>query len=225
MKSLRQVSLSHKAFTLVEVMVVMAIIVILAALSTPVVSSLFAAGNANQSVNGISLTLDQARTYAMSHNTYVWVGLMQDSVTQTLTVGMLAGTSGRSSDLASSATVPIAKLQNYPFASIATVGQVEKTNPNSSWTSDLPSGTDLVSPSPFTGYTERRADGTTFDFSAGGWVLQFDPQGGANIDAGKALPHWIQFGLQPLRGTRDNSPNVAVIQVAGVSGQVRVFRP
>jgi prepilin-type N-terminal cleavage/methylation domain-containing protein len=65
------------AFSLVELMVVMTLITILSLITIPAISATMMAGSVNQAVTEISLSIGQARAYAMAHNTYVWVGLAQ----------------------------------------------------------------------------------------------------------------------------------------------------
>jgi prepilin-type N-terminal cleavage/methylation domain-containing protein len=215
------------AFSLVELLVVITVIALLTSLTVPALSALKNAGGVNQAVNGISLSPDEARAYAMAHNTYVWVGFVQPTGSQNLLVGMVAGTAGGSSSINVSSApptsyVPIATVQSYPNLSLATVSAVESSNSDTSWTSLMPVGTELSSSS-LTGFTQS-SGGTTLSFPQGS-ILQFSPQGEANVSSTGALQHWIQFGLQPVRGGRSNGPDVAIIQISGLNGRVQVFRP
>ena len=65
------------AFTLVELLVVMAIIVTMMMLVGPAFNSLKNAGDVTKTVYDVAGVLEQARTYAMSNNTYVFVGIAE----------------------------------------------------------------------------------------------------------------------------------------------------
>ncbi len=96
-------------FTLVELLVVMSIIGMLALITLPALASLNNSGGMNRAVSGIPLLLDQARAYAMAHNTYVWVGFSSDTASQQLVVGAVSGTTGDANDLDTGALVPVSR--------------------------------------------------------------------------------------------------------------------
>ena len=64
---------SSSGFTLTELLVVVAIMGCLAAVSVPAAQGLAGSGKFNQTVEGIASILEQARSYAVGQNTYVWV--------------------------------------------------------------------------------------------------------------------------------------------------------
>lgn len=70
------------AFTLVELLVVMAVIVLVIGFVIPAVSGLKGAGDVNKAVYDIAGVLEQSRTHAMSNNTYVYVGFMEADASQ-----------------------------------------------------------------------------------------------------------------------------------------------
>ena len=63
------------AFSLAEVLVVMAIMALLLAVSIPAFNQLTQSQHLSQSITSIANLLDYARTEAMAKNTYTWVGL------------------------------------------------------------------------------------------------------------------------------------------------------
>ncbi len=65
------------AFSMVELLVVILIMMAMGALIVPVVHSVNGAGNLTQACYEISATLEQARAYAMANNTYVFVGIAE----------------------------------------------------------------------------------------------------------------------------------------------------
>jgi prepilin-type N-terminal cleavage/methylation domain-containing protein len=66
------------AFTLVELLVVVAIVLILTLLLAPAFTSLKSAGDVSTAAYTIKGVMEQARTYAMANNTYVWVGFYEE---------------------------------------------------------------------------------------------------------------------------------------------------
>ncbi|MCE0499781.1 MAG: prepilin-type N-terminal cleavage/methylation domain-containing protein [Methylacidiphilales bacterium] len=218
------------AFTLIELLVVIAIIGILASLAGPALSALSNNGNLNQEVNGISMLLNQARAYAMAHNTYVWVGFSQNTTTQELMVGVVAGTTGQSTDLSNANYTPINKLQTYNHLEL-TSKFGSSVDTSSTGLTAMASSADDISKS--TTLTFQQAGGGTNVTFGGGtnatgstYVLQFNPQGEASL--GLSSPdgtHWVQMILQPVRGSNASDPNVAALQVGTLTGQVNVFRP
>jgi len=72
----------ERAFTLVELVVVIGIMVLLAALMTPAFTTIKGAGDVTSAAYTIKGVLDQARTYAMSNNTYTWVGFYEEDASQ-----------------------------------------------------------------------------------------------------------------------------------------------
>lgn len=73
---------SVPGFTLVELLVVMAILGVLLGFIVPAVSSLKGAGDVSKAVYGIADIFEQARAYAMAKRTYVYVGLAEVDVSQ-----------------------------------------------------------------------------------------------------------------------------------------------
>ena len=67
-----------KAFSLVELLMVLTIIIVMLALAIPAFNTIKGAGDVTKAVCDISGALEQARTYAMANNTYVWVGFYEE---------------------------------------------------------------------------------------------------------------------------------------------------
>src|SRR6266567_9104384 len=81
---------TRRAFTLIEMLVVMAIIALLMVLVAPAFTNLKSAGDVTGAASTVKGILDQARTYAKANNTYTWVGFYEENVASTTpgTVGV-----------------------------------------------------------------------------------------------------------------------------------------
>jgi prepilin-type N-terminal cleavage/methylation domain-containing protein len=75
----------EKAFSLIELLVVIAIIVLVTAFIVPAFTSIKGGGDVTGAAYMIKGVLDQARTYAMSNNTYTWVGFYEEDASQSST--------------------------------------------------------------------------------------------------------------------------------------------
>jgi prepilin-type N-terminal cleavage/methylation domain-containing protein len=231
---------SRSAFTLVELLTVMVIIGILAALAAPTLHGI----NGNEvgrAIYSVSDTLDQARAYAMSRNTYVYVGVVQDtnsSAAGSMVLGVVASNQGTqmfsagNPNLSSSSGSfsPINKLlriENVHAASIPasspTGGNPRQVVPNSyklgdaSFDPATPAYSFTVGPYRF---TSAAGVSTAPGVSSAG-MLQIDPQGVVSEVGGLSAP-FFEMGLEPDYG---NQANYAALQIAGVTGAVRIYRP
>ena len=74
---------TQDAFSLIELMVVIAIIVLVSALIAPAFRSLKGAGDVTSAAYTVKEALDTARTYAKANNTYTWVGFYEEDTTAT----------------------------------------------------------------------------------------------------------------------------------------------
>jgi len=71
-----------RAFTLVELLVVIAVIVVMMMLAVPAFNAIRGSADFGTEVFDISGMLDQARAYAMANNTYVLAGIFESSAAQ-----------------------------------------------------------------------------------------------------------------------------------------------
>ncbi|MCX6967293.1 MAG: hypothetical protein NTZ46_05835 [Verrucomicrobia bacterium] len=65
------------AFTLVELLVVIGIMLLMGSLLVPALNGIKGAQDITKTAYSIAGILDQARTYAQAHNTFVWVGIAE----------------------------------------------------------------------------------------------------------------------------------------------------
>jgi prepilin-type N-terminal cleavage/methylation domain-containing protein len=69
---------ARRAFTLLELLIVVGIIAVLLVLIAPAFTSLKSAGDVTSAAYTIKGALDTARTYAKANNTYTWVGFFEE---------------------------------------------------------------------------------------------------------------------------------------------------
>src|SRR6266566_37322 len=106
---------AQDAFSLVELMIVIAIMLLVAGLIAPAFKSLKSAGDVTSAAYTVKGVLEQARTYAKANNTYTWVGFFEEDMSSPtagtagngrLVMSIVASTDGTNlgADLSSSAT-------------------------------------------------------------------------------------------------------------------------
>jgi prepilin-type N-terminal cleavage/methylation domain-containing protein len=253
------------AFTLVEMLVVMAVIAVIVSLTGPVMTSLQDASNINRAVYDISGLFTQARAYALSNNTYVYVGITEIDPNQSastkprkagvgkIVLAVIASRDGTSGYTASdvSTTWPqaynanrfflIGKAQAYDNLHLVDLGQ----RPDSGTMARPPynnsdpiapkanlGNTACISATPFAYPVGAAADSVDYAFTK---VIQFSPQGVARIqmtDNSDIVAPWLEMGLQQSHGTAApalqppvKTGAVAAIQINGVTGATRIYRP
>ena len=85
----------HTGFTLIEMLVVVAVIMITMTLVIPSFNSMRGGADFTSEVYDISGALDQARAYAMANNTYVLAGISELSASQSASATLQVGGTGR----------------------------------------------------------------------------------------------------------------------------------
>ncbi len=73
----------RSAFTLLELLVVVGIIALLSVLVVPAFTARKSADNVTNSIFDVNGALEAARTFAMSNNTYAWIGFFEEDVVNT----------------------------------------------------------------------------------------------------------------------------------------------
>jgi prepilin-type N-terminal cleavage/methylation domain-containing protein len=86
--------LFQAGFTLIELLVVIGVMALIMALAVPAYNSIGNGANLTKSVYDLEGILDEARTYAMANNTFVWVGVLEENGGQPSPSTPLTSTSG-----------------------------------------------------------------------------------------------------------------------------------
>ncbi len=76
--SLPQAAISRRAFSLVELLTVIAIIAILVGLAVSSIPAIKGSGDIDQVASTVAGALEEARAYAMANDTYTWVGFFEE---------------------------------------------------------------------------------------------------------------------------------------------------
>jgi prepilin-type N-terminal cleavage/methylation domain-containing protein len=88
-------SCHSRGFSLIELLSVMAIFTVMMALVVPAITGVKSGQDVARSAYDLAGLLEQARTYAIAHNTYVWVGFFEEDGTQPSRKPAVAGNGGR----------------------------------------------------------------------------------------------------------------------------------
>lgn len=214
------------------------IMLILMTATSMVLGGAKGAADVTRAAFDIRSTLDLARTYAMAHNTYVWVGFFEenaagnpgDTGTGRVVVSIVASKDGTRiypdsatdpQTLSSSRLIQVGKIVKFEQTQLASLTSNDIANP--SYT-NAPSASQVGDVGFANGSTFSTSQGpASYNFSK---IIQFSPQGDATkiVDSPTQV---LEIGLRPTHGNTPDlaSKNLVAIQVAGIGGQVRVYRP
>src|SRR5207245_4920047 len=84
-------SCKQSGFSLMELMLVIAVMIIVAAFIAPAFTSIKGAGDVTNAAYTIKGVLEQARTHAMANDTYTWVGFYEEDASKASTNPATAG--------------------------------------------------------------------------------------------------------------------------------------
>jgi prepilin-type N-terminal cleavage/methylation domain-containing protein len=238
------------AFTLIELMVVIGIMVLLTVLVVPAFTSLKGSGDITNAAYTISGALEQGRSYAMGNNTYVWVGLFEEDVSHSSTSPATAGI-GRIvvSTVASKDGTIVYDPNNLTTIDptrLIQVGRLNKIENVHLATLVDGNGTGITFDSrPVVTFNTARIGDTTppnasltpFQYPIGNpaptaqytfvKAVQFSPTGETRINNNNfTLKTVAEIGLQSTHGTRVDSlsRNVVAIQFSAISGDTKIYR-
>lgn len=210
-------------FTLIELLAVIAVVSVMAVLSVPAISSISSSGRTNQSVVEIAGLLENARQYAVSKNTYVWVAFAKEANDQegdSLMVAVVASKDGMQHE--ASGSVPgsefhlINRVRVLPQLAWADAG--EYTGLEGMSASQQTGANNDLAASAFKVKVPGRTGTTTFT-----QAVEFHPTGEARNSGGPI--DVLEFAVLPKRPkVNADSGGVAVFRVNGLTGQTRIHR-
>ena len=223
------------AFSLIELLSVMAIIGMLTAAVIPALNSITGGSTVTKAAFDISSTMEQARAYAMANNTYVFVGLTEVNGTVAESAAQQAG-NGRVVVVAAGSKDGTRNFgsNNSNLVALTKLRRFE----NLHLANTVPNSDNMSRPAVSDGY---RAGNAAFAAeSSFGWplsgatpaytftkIIQFDPRGTASLQSSaRHLPQWMEIGLAPTKGNAvTESANCAALLLDGVTGSVKIYRP
>jgi prepilin-type N-terminal cleavage/methylation domain-containing protein len=228
-------SSSAGGFTLIELLCVVGIMTLCGVLAAPTLSLVGASGF-NKSTARASELLEEARAYAVAHNTYTWVAFYTDSATAskpgTVYVALLASQDG-TSEIVSGAT--FGSYSDWPQGinaspSAANCQLIQKIEAFSQ-VGFADGGTYTIPSVPTTNAVTNPATSTpSFSLAIPGLgaqnfnrAIQFTPSGEAKVQA--VVVPAIEFDLYSLHGTTASKNMAAVMRINGYTGQARVYLP
>jgi prepilin-type N-terminal cleavage/methylation domain-containing protein len=227
-----------RAFTLLELLIVIGIIAVLLVLIAPTFTTIKSAGDVTSAAYTIKGALDTARTYAKANNTYAWVGFAgsvgpntQQSVTGQVKLAIVASKDGTNLWSANNVLPPVSLTQIGKMMTLDNIHIGDTGTPTNDGTdfesrasvdSDHRISTSPNTPYPFT------VQQTTFNK----WI-QFSPRGEALVHGGSfSIVKDTEVGVLPthataLAVTQSGNVwlgNVVAIQIKGFAGDVRIYR-
>ena len=238
------------AFTLVELLVVVGIIAVLMVLMVPAFTTIKGGSDVTSAAYQIAGVLEQARTHAIAHNTYVWVGFYEEnanSVSATsatppypgkgrVLIGIVASRDGTEILDQGDPATPL------PAAKLVSLGKLVRLENLHLVDIGAPTGGDETRldgrpRSPYQGgfatqnrISSENTEQTKFPFTEQGYTfhktIRFSPTGEARINSTYNYRNVAEIGLRPTHGTTVDTTtrNVAAVQLTGVSGAVKIYR-
>ncbi len=209
------------AFTLVEMLVVMGVVLVLLSFIVPAVVTLLRGSQLTQGGDLVMAQLDLARQAALSRNRTVQVRLCRPAGGQYTAIMPVFATVTMSTTGAVTQTyTAVSKPATLPTAVIIDAGSTLSTIPNASGTTPTPASA-----------TDPRLGsfGTSYQYVA----FQFNPDGSTNL-VGQTSPStsgttslWFLTVHNQTDGDslKTAPPNYYTIQVDAYNGHVREFRP
>lgn len=224
-----QMKADRQGFTLMELLVVVSVMLVIMGLGVPLATGLMGPMNFNSSVARVSNLIDQARQYAVTQNTHVWVAFHQSGAggggrgLERVAVALIASEDGTNPlNWSQTVVLPADGLQMIHKLEWALATRIETRAAVESFvrvgTSPRETGEPLAGSLIFR--IRNPEGGAMLEFDQ---VILFTPRGEALV--GEAPVGFADLVLQPVRGAgRADQANFAIIQVNALTGFSRVYR-
>ncbi|HYJ03803.1 MAG TPA: type II secretion system protein [Chthoniobacterales bacterium] len=244
-----------RAFTLIELMVVIGIIVLLMVLLAPSVTSLKGAGDISNTAYTIKGLLEQARAHALVNNTYTWVGFFEENGavpstnpptmgTGRVIISTVASKDGTivyqqpvvnpSMPMDPGKLVQVSKLIKLDYVHLRTFPNGTGTGADS-----FPTRPPIPGVAPDNakiGDTSPPASLRPFQYPVGnsstaaqytfGKLIEFSPRGECRVNNNNfTIRTLLEVTFQPVRGTVFDSNKSHAVQVSGFGGNIKLYQP
>jgi len=200
-----------RAFSLIELLVVVAIIALLAVLTPPALNAILSGRNPGEAATQIAGAVEAARARATSGNSHVWLCFQPDSRLgqNGLWVATLTSTSP-----APDGAAPIGKPIFLPGVALVAPGELDVGIPLTNAVSlDSYSGGLAIS------FGGRQYDGRSITFTPGGEAML-----AARPDARTGFDPQILIGLKAVRGETRVDGSAAAVLIDGSAPVAIIFR-
>ena len=251
-----------RGFTLVELLVVIALMVLILSLALPSLRSMKGAGDVTKAAYDVIGVLEEARAYAIANNTYAWVGFTEvdqsvsdSAVPQKSGVGRVAmaaigskdgtkiydestndiGADWSTKTASGAGLMPLGKLVRIDNLHLSDLGQPPAIGKMARPGADYRYRLGNASCASVLGFTYPLGKAPAAAQYTLNKVIQFDPQGTAKIIMStnySTIVDWMEIGLQQTHGNmaptapvNPNGGNQVALQVDGLTGAVKIYRP
>jgi prepilin-type N-terminal cleavage/methylation domain-containing protein len=220
---------SSRGFSLVELLVVMAILVVMLSLAGPAMNALKGANDVNQAAADLSGILEQARAYAMANNTFTYVGFYQDKSdgfkTKLAVFASQDGTRQLKKTDGTSNLQQVSRVKILENAKFAKLDAYPDDYENAKRPTDSAVVEKITDSNKGITLSTTGSNSINFDY-----VLRFGPNGLAQADnlqpdQPDSPKGYYEIALKQTRGQTEMPNNSAVVQVSGLTGSVQVYRP
>lgn len=214
------------AFSLIELLAVMGIIVALSAVSVPALQSVKGGSSVNKALADLSSTLELARTHAMANRTYVRVLLAEvpaggnQMLPQLVALPVYSANGSASGDLSEAEVWP-ALGRPLVLDDLKVFDTLDGSTPVDTSADVTPMGANLQGPK--MADVVRQVPGRgALRFSG---VIQFSPTGEARVSFEEPARHIkIAIDRPVAEGTAGRKRNPFILRLSGMNGSIRVLR-
>ena len=238
---------SRDGYTLIEILFVVALIVGIMSIIAPAFDAMTQRGNVGTAAYEIAGALETARTYAITHNTYTWVGFFEEDLSARPTTPATPGVGKVVLSLVASKNGALPyepeKLRPIESEKLIQLGKLMKVEGVhlTTFSNDAEESVNFFNRPPASDDAARIGDTTPstpsetpFRYPLGKEpvrytftkAVQFSPRGEASVN-NRSMKPVAEIGLTPTRGntTMKSTSNKAAVQITGIAGNVKVYRP